>query len=116
MHQNYYFFKQLAPRLNQELTGKKFIEAFSQEKDEIVLVFAESQIDEVLQNPFFIKATLRPDFACLSFPDKFDRARRNSVNLFTHLYDQPILHVRVFTNERAIEIIFKSGEVLVLKL
>lgn len=116
MHQNYYFLKQLAPRLNQELTGKKFIEAFSQEKDEIVLVFAESQVDEVLQNPFFIKATLRPDFACLSFPDKFDRARRNSVNLFTHLYDQPILHVRVFTNERAIEIIFKSGEVLVLKL
>ena len=116
MHQNYYFLKQLATRLNQELTGKKFIEAFSQEKDEIVLVFAESQVDEVLQNPFFIKATLRPDFACLSFPDKFDRARRNSVNLFTHLYDQPILHVRVFTNERAIEIIFKSGEVLVLKL
>jgi len=116
VHQNYYFLKQLAPRLNQELTGKKFIEAFSQEKDEIVLVFAESQVDEVLQNPFFIKATLRPDFACLSFPDKFDRARRNSVNLFTHLYDQPILHVRVFTNERAIEIIFKSGEVLVLKL
>jgi predicted ribosome quality control (RQC) complex YloA/Tae2 family protein len=116
VHQNYYFLKQLAPRLNQELVGKKFVEAFSQEKDEIVLVFAESQISEVLQNAFFIKATLRPDFACLSFPDKFDRARRNSVNLFTHLYDQPIIHVRVFTNERAIEIIFKSGEVLVLKL
>lgn len=116
MHQNYYFLKQLAPRLNQELTGKKFIEAFSQEKDEIVLVFAESEIDEELKNPFFIKATLRSDFACLSFPDKFDRARRNSVNLFTDLYQQQIIHVRVFTNERAIEIIFKSAEVLVLKL
>ncbi len=116
MHQNYYFLKQLAPRLNQELTGKKFIEAFSQEKDEIVLVFAESETDEELKNPFFIKATLRSDFACLSFPDKFDRARRNSVNLFTDLYQQQIIHVRVFTNERAIEIIFKSGEVLVLKL
>ncbi|MBE9464104.1 NFACT RNA binding domain-containing protein [Dyadobacter subterraneus] len=116
MHQNYYFLKKLAPRLNQELAGKKFIEAFSQEKDEIVLVFAESEIEEVLQKPFFIKATLRSDFACLSFPDKFDRARRNSVNLFTHLYDRQVVHVRVFTNERAIEIIFKNGEVLVLKL
>lgn len=116
MHHNYYFLKQLAPKLNQELTGKRFIEAFSQEKDEIVLVFAESMADEALQKPFFIKATLRSDFACLSFPDKFDRARRNSVNLFTHLYDQPIIHVRVFINERAIEIIFKNGEVLVLKL
>jgi predicted ribosome quality control (RQC) complex YloA/Tae2 family protein len=116
VHQNYYFLKQLAPRLNQELAGKKFIEAFSQEKNEIVLVFAEAQVDEVLQNAFFIKATLRPDFACLSFPDKFDRARRNSINLFTHLYDQQIIHVRVFLNERAIEIIFRSPEVLVLKL
>ena len=116
MHQNYYYLKQLAPRLNQELVGKKFIEAFSQEKDEIVLVFAESEIDEELTKPFFIKATLRSDFACLSFPDKFDRARRNSVNLFTYLYHQPVIHVRVFVNERAIEIIFKSGEALVLKL
>ena len=116
MHHNYYFLKQLAPRLNQELNGKKFIEAFSQEKDEIVLVFAESEIDEELKKPFFIKATLRSDFACLSFPEKFDRARRNSVNLFTDIYHQQIIHVRVFVNERAIEIIFKSGEVLVLKL
>ena len=116
MHQNYYFLKQLAPRLNQELSGKKFIEAFSQEKDEIVLVFAESEVDEELKKPFFIKATLRSDFACLSFPEKFDRARRNSVNLFTDIYQQQIIHVRVFINERAIEIIFKTGEVLVLKL
>jgi predicted ribosome quality control (RQC) complex YloA/Tae2 family protein len=116
VHQNYYFLKQLAPKLNQELTGKKIIEAFSQEKDEIILVFAESESNEELQKPFFIKATLRSDFACLSFPDKFDRARRNSVNLFTHLYELSVIHVRVFTNERAIEIIFKNGAVLVLKL
>lgn len=116
MHQNYYFLKQLAPRLNQEINEKKFIEAFSQEKDEIVLVFAESELGETLNKPFFIKATLRSDFACLSFPEKFDRARRNSINLFTNLYQQHIIHVRVFVNERAVEIIFKSGEVLVLKL
>ena len=115
MHQNYYFLKQLAPRLHTELAGKTLIETFSQEKDELVLVFAESEVDGLLQNPFFIKATLRSNFACLSFPDKFDRARRNSVNLFTSFYGHKVNGVRVFLNERAIEIRFRN-QTLVFKL
>ena len=116
MHQNYYFLKQLAPRLDQELSGKVLVETFSQEKDELILVFAESETDGLLQNPFFIKATLRSNFACLSFPDKFDRARRNSVNLFTSFYWNKINNVRVFLNERAIGIEFDGGSTLLFKL
>ncbi|TDE10308.1 NFACT RNA binding domain-containing protein [Dyadobacter psychrotolerans] len=116
MHQNYYFLKQLAPRLDQELSGKLLIETFSQEKDELVLVFADSESDGLLQNPFFIKATLRSNFACLSFPDKFDRARRNSVNLFTSFYGRRINIVSVFLNERAIAIYFDDNTNLVFKL
>ena len=116
MHQNYYFLKQLAPRLHEELAGKIFAEAFSQEKDEIILVFSENQARDELISPFFIKATLRSDFACLSFPDKFDRARRNSVNLFHEFNSLIISVVRVFSNERAIEIVFENGSSLVLKL
>lgn len=115
MHQNYYFLKQLAPQLHTELAGKLLIETFSQEKDELVLVFADSELDGLLQNPFFIKATLRSNFACLSFPDKFDRARRNSVNLFTSFYGQKVNGVQVFLNERAIEIRFRN-QTLVFKL
>ena len=115
MHQNYYFLKQLAPQLHHELSGKLLIETFSQEKDELILVFAESELNGELQNPFFIKATLRSNFSCLSFPDKFDRARRNSVNLFTAFYGQKVNGVRVFLNERAIEIKFRN-QTLVFKL
>ena len=115
MHQNYYFLKQLAPQLHKELAGKILIETFSQEKDELVLVFAESELNGELQTPFFIKATLRSNFSCLSFPDKFDRARRNSVNLFTGFYGQKVNGVRIFLNERAIEIRFRN-QTLVFKL
>ncbi|WP_229238656.1 NFACT RNA binding domain-containing protein [Dyadobacter sp. Leaf189] len=108
--------KQLAARLHQELAGKYFIEAFSQEKDELILVFAASAQDETLLSPFFIKATLTSRFACLSFPDRFDRARKNSVNLFTDFKSQKIDHVRVFKNERAFEIRFEAGDALVFKL
>ncbi|MCE7065877.1 NFACT RNA binding domain-containing protein [Dyadobacter sp. CY326] len=116
MHQNYYFLKQLAPALHQQLAGKTFIEAFSQEKDEIILVFDASVNDENLVDPFFIKATLRSNFACLSFPDSFDRARRNSVNLFTDFQNQKVDFVAVYLNERAIQVSFEDGKKLVFKL
>lgn len=111
MHHNYYFLKKLAPRLDIELRGKSLLETFSQEKDELVLVFAGAE-SEV----FYIKATLKSDFACLSFPEKFDRARRNSVNLFTELEGAIVAHVRVFENERAFGVFFENGYCLVFKM
>jgi predicted ribosome quality control (RQC) complex YloA/Tae2 family protein len=116
LHQNYYFLKKLAPQLHEKLTDKFLSETFSQEKDELILVFSDEKSVDSLVNPFFIKATLRSNFACLSFPDKFDRARRNSVNLFAGFCGIRIVSVRVFLNERALEIKFESGAALVLKL
>ncbi|NIJ55105.1 NFACT RNA binding domain-containing protein [Dyadobacter arcticus] len=116
MHQNYYFLKQLAPKLDNVLSGKVFVEAFSQEKDELVIVFADAGQPEELINPFFIKATLTSRFSCLSFPEKFDRARKNSVNLFTDFGNAQVEEVTVFQNERAIQISFSDHKKLVFKL
>lgn len=113
MHQNFYFLRQLAPALEKLVKAKTFIEAFSQEKDELILVFG---LDGDDSHSFFIKATLRSDFASLSFPDRFDRARRNSINLFTELYGKSIEEVRIFENERAIKFGVAGGETLVFKL
>ncbi|WP_310589749.1 NFACT RNA binding domain-containing protein [Dyadobacter luticola] len=113
--------KQLAPRLHRELAGKAFVEAFSQEKDELILVFAEPETDadnvgEELVKPFFIKATLTSRFSCLSFPEKFDRARKNSVNLFTDFENAVVDFVAVFQNERAVQVRFQDGKRLVFKM
>ncbi|WP_353718580.1 NFACT RNA binding domain-containing protein [Dyadobacter sp. 676] len=116
MHQNYHFLKQLAPRLHSELAGKRFVEAFSQQKDELIIVFAEEAQNEQLVKPFFIKATLTNSFSCLSFPDRFDRARRNSVNLFNDFEGDKVDFVKVCQNERAIQVHFESGRDLIFKL
>lgn len=127
MHQNYHFIKQLAPRLNNELAGKTFVEAFSQQKDELIIVFAEeaaevqngqaeAQEDQQLVKPFFIKATLTNSFSCLSFPKRFDRARRNSVNLFNDFAGDKVDFVKVCKNERAIQVHFENGRNLIFKL
>jgi predicted ribosome quality control (RQC) complex YloA/Tae2 family protein len=116
LHQNYYFLKKLVPRLNKELTGKLLVETFSQEKDELVLVFANAYSEDSLENPFFIKAMMRSDFSSLSFPEKFDRARKNSVNLFARFEGLRIASVATFQNERAFAVNFENGNTLVFKM
>lgn len=112
MHLNYYFLRKLSPALESRLRGKSLVVAFSQDKDEIVFGFSSEASD----TSFYIKADLKSDFTSLCFPERFDRARRNSISLFTALYGKKVAAVRVFKNERAIGISFESEECLVFKL
>jgi predicted ribosome quality control (RQC) complex YloA/Tae2 family protein len=115
MHTNYYFLRQLAPTLKPHLVGLKFMECFSQDRDELVLVFAHARGKINFYRPFFIKATLRPDFSGLLFPETVQRARINSVDLFEELYDQPVKDVRSFLNERCLAITLEGGFTLLFK-
>jgi hypothetical protein len=67
--------------------GLKWVECFSQERDELIIVLAEARGKHNFYKPFFIRVSLRPDFTCLNFPDEFSRARQNSVDLFEALND-----------------------------
>ena len=116
MHQNYYFLRHLADALRPLLVGLKFMEAFSQDKDEFILVLAHARGKHNFYRPFFIRATLRPDFACLNFPDTFNRARTNSADLFEPLIDLLVVGVRFFENERALALDLENGYSLVFKL
>ena len=82
MHTNYYFLRQLAPVLDERLRGLRLMECFSQDRDEVVLVFAQAKGRLNYYKPFYIKATLRPDFSGMLFPETVQRARANSVDLF----------------------------------
>ena len=104
MHNNYHFLKHLSKEIAQKLQtswsmgmatdvkanekeNMQLAEAFSQNKDELVLGFCSAHQD------FYIKAVLRPDFACLSFPSEFFRAKRNSVDLFKTLQGKKVIQV-----------------------
>jgi predicted ribosome quality control (RQC) complex YloA/Tae2 family protein len=135
MHTNYYFLKQLAPVLESKLlsnytrsstgdieymTGLRFMECFSQDRDEVVLVFAQAKGKINYYRPFYIKATLRPDFSGLLFPETVQRARTNSVNLFDSVLDEEgngrvVTGVRSFLNERCLAISLEGDLTLVFK-
>ena len=111
MHLNYYFLRQLSIELKERLLGGVFIEAFSQEKDELIICFKLNS-----GHAFFIRATLTSNFTCLSFPDDFKRSRKNSVNLFEELENLRISDVYQFKNERAFQINFENNLGLLFKL
>lgn len=120
MHTNYYFLRQLAPLLMQRLTGLLFMECFSQDRDEVVLVFAEAKGKVNYYKPFYVKATLRPDFSGLYFPADVHRARTNSVDLFGEVTDddgagRAVLGVGSFLNERCLGITLSGGYTMVFK-
>lgn len=115
MHTNYYFLRQLAPALAPHLTDLKLMECFSQDRDELVLVFAQAKGKTNFYRPYFIKATLRPDFSGLLFPESVQRARHNSVDLFEEFYGRTVLGVRSFLNERCLAIMLEDDITLLFK-
>lgn len=110
MHNNYYFLRQLTRQLGSTLRGAVISECFSQNKEELVIRF------ETNASPFFIKASLSPQFSCLSFPDNFHRARKNSVDLFQALIGQRVSDCRQFENERSFTINFGNQYSLLFKM
>lgn len=110
MHNNYYFLKQVAAVLKPMLVGSVVSECFSQNKDELILRF------ETNQQSYFIKASLTGSFSCLSFPDTFHRARKNSIDLFTSIGGLKVMDLIMFDNERAFAIQFEEDNILLFKL
>lgn len=110
MHNNYYVLRQLASELDSRLKETVVSECFSQHKDELIIRF------EASTQPFFIKASVLPDFCCLSFPENFNRARKNSVDLFPQLIGLRVRGVNTYSNERCFSIEFNENFLLLFKM
>ncbi|CAN5258499.1 NFACT RNA binding domain-containing protein [soil metagenome] len=98
MHNNYYFLRQLTRTLELKIQGKEFLSCFSQNKNELILGFADNDKE------FFIRASLNPDFCCLSFPSTFARSRINNINIFTMSLQSHVVKVEQYLNERSFAI------------
>ncbi|MEX2233160.1 MAG: NFACT RNA binding domain-containing protein [Cyclobacteriaceae bacterium] len=110
MHNNFYFLRQLSKELASKLIGAVLSECFSQSKDELIVRF------EIGAESFLIRASLLPSFSCLSFPENFQRARKNSVDLFPESIGRRVSGVRQFNNERSFSITLSGGFELFFKM
>ena len=110
MHNNFYFLRQLSKQLNEKISGYSIVSCFSQSKDELIIELNNSQ------NSFFIKANLSSNFCCLSFPNGFHRARKNSIDLFDEVILKKIICVKQFENERAFAFELENNCSLIFKM
>lgn len=110
MNNNYYFLRQITSWLTPNLTGWELINCFSQNKNELILVFGSEARE------FFIRASLNPEFSCLSFPETFARSRKNSVDLFNEITGSTVSGIRQFINERSFSVNFENSFTLLFKM
>jgi predicted ribosome quality control (RQC) complex YloA/Tae2 family protein len=110
LHNNYYFLRKLSRALGSRLSGFTVVSCFSQNKDELIIELNDSH------SSFFIKASLQSAFQCLSFPDAFHRARKNSVDLFNNIVMSKVTGARQFENERSFALLLESNYALVFKM
>jgi len=110
VHNNYFFLKQLAEKLKEQITGWKIGTCFSQERNELIIGIY-SGTDE-----YYIKADQNPDFSCLSFSISFARAKKNSIDLFPAMIDCRIIDVQTYQYERAFSFVLDQDRMLLFKL
>ena len=110
LHNNYYFLRQLSLSIEKMIAGTVISECFSQDKDELVFRF------ETHAGSRYIKASVLPDFSCLFFPSDFNRARKNSVDLFNAAVGRRVMGVRQFRNERSFAILLSDSFSVLFKM
>jgi len=110
VHNNFYFLRQLSRALKEKLAGFTVVSCFTQQKEELVLEFNNST------KSFFVRAHLQSDFCCLSFPETFVRARKNSVDLFSTVILRKVESIRQYENERSFSIALEGNLHLLFKM
>jgi predicted ribosome quality control (RQC) complex YloA/Tae2 family protein len=110
MHNNFYFLKQISAELEKVLLGTVISECFSQSKAELIIRF------ETKGDSFYIKASVLPSLSCLSFPQKFERARKNSVDLFPDAIGRRVIGIRQYENERSFLLTLSDGFSFLFKM
>ncbi len=110
MHLNHYFLSQLVFELTPILTGSYLEEIFTQQKDEIILGFAKPGED------FYIKCQTGPGIQGFSFTKEFNRARKNSTDLFKKAIGRKVMALFNTYQDRSFGIILENGLILFFKM
>lgn len=110
MQFNYHFLKFLCPELIRIFKGLEVKECFSQNKEELIIGFVNGEQER------YIRANFLPIFSCMDFPDRFQRGKKNTINLFPEIIGQEVSDIELISFERAFLLKFISGDMLLFKL
>jgi predicted ribosome quality control (RQC) complex YloA/Tae2 family protein len=104
MIKNYFLLKEISKYLNSTLTGCTLEEAYTQEKNKLVLIFQNEW-----QNIYSLEFYTAGGKEYLFTRGEAGRARKNTVNLFEELYGQKVILSRLFNDDRVISVEFDNN-------
>jgi predicted ribosome quality control (RQC) complex YloA/Tae2 family protein len=104
---NYHTLKNLIVQIKPKLVNSQIVEAFTQEKNTLHIIIAEEEalaleLNATGQGYIFLRS-------------KFERARKNSLDIFTEIFGDEIRDVLIYKADRIIEILLSSGLKLIFQ-
>jgi predicted ribosome quality control (RQC) complex YloA/Tae2 family protein len=102
MIKNYFFISRYILEAEERLTGYKYSESFTQERDKIIIVFIKEGEEK------FLEISLNPGFPYMNLREGFKRAKKNSLSLFELLSPSPLKGFSIAEDDRIVRIEFES--------
>jgi predicted ribosome quality control (RQC) complex YloA/Tae2 family protein len=104
---NYHTLKNLIIQIKPKLVHSQIVEAFTQEKDTLHIIIAGEEalaleLNATGQGYIFLRS-------------KFERARKNSLDIFPEIFGNEIRDVLIYKADRIIEILLSSGLKLIFQ-
>lgn len=103
MFKNYFFLNRLIVEANTSLKGSIITSIFSQEKDKIII---EARNNNSYK---YLEISVNPGFPYLTIKDTFNRAKKNTVNVFNEILPADFLLFEIAESDRIIKICLPKG-------
>jgi predicted ribosome quality control (RQC) complex YloA/Tae2 family protein len=97
---NFFLLKEVSIFLKKEITDYSIKEIYTQEKDKLVITLS----DQHSRNFKFMEFSCSDKLPYLLLKNEYSKAKKNVLNLLPGLYDQEILDIDIFNNDRIIKI------------
>ncbi|MCU0431556.1 MAG: NFACT RNA binding domain-containing protein [Cytophagaceae bacterium] len=110
MHNHYFVLAKVSQELNNLLKGATFSEAYSHEKNELILEF------RLGEEYFFLKVFLFPAFQSFYVSKEFSKARGQVFHCFQDAWNKKVQEVDVVSFDRCLRIRLEAEHTILLKM
>ncbi len=105
MYKNYFFLNRFVSELNSFLKDAFLMSAFSQEKDKLNLEIKKAEETK------FLEISVNPGFPYITLKDKFNRAKKNSIDIFGRYFPSRISSIEIAKDDRIIKLETDFGKI-----
>ena len=105
MIKNYFFLNRFIVEANKILNDAIVSSIFSQEKDKMIIELKRNNIS------MFLEISTNPGFPYITIKDKFNRAKKNTIDLFQDCVSSKLIAVEISKSDRVLKINLDSGSI-----